>query len=255
MKVKNWSDFQHYKHRCPPWIKLHHNLLDDYEFHCLPVASRAIAPLLWLLASESPDGRFPGDVEKISFRLHLTHSELINAIKPLIIKGFFEWEQGDSEALAACLQDADSETETELETELEAEVHKPKPARTFKPPTLEEVTLYCKERQNHVDPEKWLAYYTSNGFKVGRAAMKDWRAAVITWEKNGFSKGGNENGRKQETFGQIAVSNTRRAAEAVLARSGIPPESGFAFDVQPGADRAGLRTVAENTLALPAKRH
>lgn len=113
MKVKNWSDFQHYKHRCPPWIKLHHDLLDNYEFHCLPVASMALAPMLWLLASESKDGSFAGDVEKISFRLHLTHSELISAIKPLIAKGFFVWEQGDSELLAVREQSAETETETE----------------------------------------------------------------------------------------------------------------------------------------------
>ena len=53
---RNWDDFQHYKERRPVWIKLHKNLLDDYEFHCLPVASKALAPLLWLLASEYSDG-------------------------------------------------------------------------------------------------------------------------------------------------------------------------------------------------------
>lgn len=54
----------------------------------------------------------------------------------------------------------------------------------FSPPTLEEVKAYCKERGNHVDAERWFDYYTSNGWKVGKNQMKDWRAAVRTWERD-----------------------------------------------------------------------
>ena len=50
---KNWHAFQHYNKRNPPWIKLHRALLDDYEFSQLPVESRALAPMLWLIASEA----------------------------------------------------------------------------------------------------------------------------------------------------------------------------------------------------------
>lgn len=57
----------------------------------------------------------------------------------------------------------------------------------FAHPKLQEVTEYCKERGNSVDPEKWFSYYESNGWKVGRNAMKDWKAAVRTWEKSQFS--------------------------------------------------------------------
>lgn len=49
-------------------------------------------------------------------------------------------------------------------------------------PTIEEVKTYCQERKNSVDPHKWHNYYTSNGWKVGKNPMKDWRAAVRTWE-------------------------------------------------------------------------
>ena len=52
-----------------------------------------------------------------------------------------------------------------------------------KHPTLEEVKEYCKERGNKVDPERWFDYYTSNGWKVGKNPMKDWKAAVRTWER------------------------------------------------------------------------
>lgn len=53
-----------------------------------------------------------------------------------------------------------------------------------KRPTLEEVTAYCNERNNKVDPQKWIDHYASNGWKVGKNPMKDWQAAVRTWEKN-----------------------------------------------------------------------
>lgn len=63
-----------------------------------------------------------------------------------------------------------------------------KRATRFSPPTLEEVKAYCSDRGNHVDAERWFDYYTSNGWKVGKNQMKDWKAAVRTWERD--SKGG-----------------------------------------------------------------
>ena len=56
--------------------------------------------------------------------------------------------------------------------------------KKFKPPTVEEVRAYCQERKNGVDPETFVDHYTSNGWKVGgKSPMKDWKAAVRTWEK------------------------------------------------------------------------
>jgi hypothetical protein len=54
---------------------------------------------------------------------------------------------------------------------------------SFQKPTPEEVAAYCKERGRGVDPFKWHNYYAANGWHVGRNPMKDWRAAVRTWEK------------------------------------------------------------------------
>jgi hypothetical protein len=66
-------------------------------------------------------------------------------------------------------------------------VHK-KDNKSFVKPTIEEVKAYCVERSNTVDADKWFDYYQSNGWRVGRNAMKDWRAAVRTWEKSSFEK-------------------------------------------------------------------
>ncbi len=58
-----------------------------------------------------------------------------------------------------------------------------KPPRThFTPPTVDEVTAYCRERNNTVDPQRFVDHYTTVGWKVGKNAMKDWKAAVRTWE-------------------------------------------------------------------------
>lgn len=64
---------------------------------------------------------------------------------------------------------------------------KGKPPTPFVVPTLEEVEAYCRERKNRVNAQKFIAHYTSNGWRVGKNPMKDWRAAVHTWEHdNGF---------------------------------------------------------------------
>lgn len=63
-----------------------------------------------------------------------------------------------------------------------------KPARArFTKPTIEEVQAYCRERGNSVDANRFVDYYEANGWKVGKNPMKDWRAAIRTWEKNGYS--------------------------------------------------------------------
>lgn len=55
----------------------------------------------------------------------------------------------------------------------------------FTPPTLEEVKAYCIERKNNVDYQKWYDFYESKGWFVGKNKMKNWKAAVRTWESKG----------------------------------------------------------------------
>lgn len=73
----------------------------------------------------------------------------------------------------------------------------PKKGKNFKKPTVEEVRAYCEERSNGIDPQSWIDHYTANGWKVGKNPMKDWKAAVRTWERNGINS--NSNGRKGQT--------------------------------------------------------
>lgn len=57
------------------------------------------------------------------------------------------------------------------------------PAKRFAKPTAEEVQKYCAERGNHIDAQAFVDFYEAKGWKVGNAPMKDWKAAVRTWEK------------------------------------------------------------------------
>ena len=61
--------------------------------------------------------------------------------------------------------------------------NKKKSAKKFEKPTLEEIAEYCRERNNSISPEAFFDFYESKGWKVGNQPMKDWKAAVRTWEK------------------------------------------------------------------------
>ena len=62
----------------------------------------------------------------------------------------------------------------------------------FAPPSVDDVRAYCLERGNNIDPDKFVDYYTANGWMVGRNKMKDWKATVRSWERNDFNSGKKE---------------------------------------------------------------
>ena len=74
----------------------------------------------------------------------------------------------------------------------------PTKKKQFVKPTLDEVRAYCLERGKGVDADKWYNHYTANGWKVGRNSMKDWKAAVRTWEPK---EGAETHGRNAGTGG------------------------------------------------------
>ena len=63
-----------------------------------------------------------------------------------------------------------------------------KARKRFTPPSVDEVRDYCLERKNGIDPERFIDFYASKGWRVGNQPMRDWKAAVRTWEKR---EGGN----------------------------------------------------------------
>lgn len=84
-----------------------------------------------------------------------------------------------------------SASETDAPPEPEPEPDKPKTKRFVKP-TITEIEEYCKSRGNTVNAQRFFDYYESNGWKVGKNPMKDWKAAVRTWER---TEGGNSHGK------------------------------------------------------------
>jgi hypothetical protein len=97
LTVKNWSEFQHYGKRNPPWIKLHRAILDDYSFCSLPDTAKAHLMLLWVYASQN-DGRVPVDIQFLEKKLSCRDLNL----DVLVQAGFLISPDRPKPALAAC---------------------------------------------------------------------------------------------------------------------------------------------------------
>jgi len=100
------------------------------------------------------------------------------------------------------------EIELEKDIEIEKEIHSSAKSTTtkrkrFEKPTLSQITQYCLERNNNVNAEQFFDYYESNGWKVGKNAMKDWKACVRTWERNGYDKPIKKKNNKQDTLNDM----------------------------------------------------
>lgn len=148
LTVKNWRKFQHYHHRRPPWIKLHRELLDDYEFLRLPLASQALAVRLWLIASETDDGSMPHEPGKLAFRLHCSEQEASSAVSALVSGGFLECSPDASNALAQCEQGAILEREIEKSRERVEPEKEPSPAAPAASPDALAAVDYWQQRSD-----------------------------------------------------------------------------------------------------------
>lgn len=102
------------------------------------------------------------------------------------------------------------EIELEKDIEIEKEIHSSAKNTTtkrkrFEKPTLSEIKAYCIERNNNVDAQHFFDHYESNGWKVGKNSMKNWQAAVRTWEKNSYTN----------TTKQTKKTNTEQTLDAI----------------------------------------
>lgn len=96
------------------------------------------------------------------------------------------------------------EKEKELEIELDTKANKsPTKAKRFVKPTLSEIEQYCIERNNNVDAQHFYDYYESNGWKVGKNSMKDWKAAVRTWERSEYRKPNYKKNSKEDAINVV----------------------------------------------------
>lgn len=88
--------------------------------------------------------------------------------------------------------------------------------KNFVPPTVSEVREYCESRNNGVDAQAFVNFYQSKGWMIGKNKMKDWKAAVRTWEQNNRRNGGNGNGRVAGNDAENAKDPYARELERML---------------------------------------
>jgi hypothetical protein len=185
LQPKNWAVFQHYKDRCPPWIKLHRDILNDRNFMRLPIASKALAPLLWLLASEAKDGVFDGSLDELGFRLHISPKEYEDGLKPLINNGFFIVASG---VLADSYQTAIPETEREREGETEKETEKKrKQVATRLPKDFvfpKEWADFCVQQRPDLNTQNTFDSFKDYWVAAPKGTKLDWLATWRNWVRN-----------------------------------------------------------------------
>jgi len=86
-----------------------------------------------------------------------------------------------------------SNQELDKDLDLDKEIDKDKEkVKRFVSPTTQNVMDYCTERKNNVDPDKFIDFYQSKGWMIGKNKMKDWKAAVRTWEKSDTNNSASE---------------------------------------------------------------
>lgn len=102
------------------------------------------------------------------------------------------------------------EIEIELEIEKESEIELDSSAKStttkrkrFEKPTISDIEQYCIERNNNVNAEQFFDYYESNGWRVGKNSMKDWKAAVRTWERSEYRKPNSKKNSKEDAINVV----------------------------------------------------
>lgn len=100
------------------------------------------------------------------------------------------------------------ELEIEKDIEIEKEIHSSAKSTTtkrkrFEKPSISDIQQYCIERNNNVNAEQFFDYYESNGWKVGKNSMKDWKAAVRTWERSEYRKPNSKKNSKEDAMNVV----------------------------------------------------
>ena len=96
-----------------------------------------------------------------------------------------------------------STPEIELEKEIDSSASTTTKRKRFEKPSISDIKQYCMERNNNVNAEHFFDYYESNGWKVGKNSMKDWKAAVRTWERSEYRKPNSKKNSKEDAINVV----------------------------------------------------
>jgi uncharacterized protein YdaU (DUF1376 family) len=211
-----------------PWFKFYAaDYLLDPDVDAMPREAEALLVRMWCICHR--EGSCPTDVGTLARKTQCSE-QYVSQFKPLC-EPFFELQGGklysrrmEEEKLRSeqARKNANkrytpkSKPKSESESESESErgsanctaigtANRTANGTAAQRPTLEQIQGYCQERKNHVNPQQWFDHYASNGWKVGRNPMKDWKAAVRTWERNGVNGNGNGNRAQQRQSDNLAA--------------------------------------------------
>jgi len=122
-------------------------------------------------------------------------------------------------------------------------------ASRFVPPTVQQVQGYCQERGNTVDPVAFIDHYTANGWMRGKNKLKDWKAAVRTWERqtNDNRTNSNQRGGSKQDHQQFNSLNAIAEAAGIGQSTGHPVPDETTGRIQ----HANGRLLAESAGSVP----
>lgn len=119
------------------------------------------------------------------------------------------------ERMPSDASDANTNTNTETETKTNTETHlspsfdgRDSRGARFTPPTTEEVASYARERNSSVDPERFMDFYASKGWKIGNAPMEDWHAAFRNWEREDHTRNSRASPKSQKASDALRSCDT-----------------------------------------------
>ena len=183
------------------WIKIHRKFLEWEWFN----KSEAVHLFMYmLLKANHKDGKWQGiEVKRGQFISSLSNISNATGISIQTIRTIFKKLEKTNEIEVKstsqftivtilkydCYQDENDNTNKPLTNnqqatnkQLTTNKNEKKERMLFIVPSLQEVSDYCQERNNNVDSQKFFDFYESKGWMVGKNKMKDWKAAVRTWE-------------------------------------------------------------------------
>ena len=183
------------------WIKIHRKILDCSIWNSREPFDKRSAWIDILLSASHKDlnlmtgginekiprGSFMFSIEKLCDRWGWSRNRVKRFLALLEREQMIETKRTNKGTLISVLNyNAFQSVEevTEKETEISDAHETAKKVARFIPPTVDEVQAYCEERKNGVDARCFVDFYESKNWVVGKAKMKNWKAAVRTWERN-----------------------------------------------------------------------
>lgn len=227
------------------WFRLHNKILNDPVVQGLTHHQFRVYINLLCHASARNDRGCVGSIDETAFVLRETIENVSSCFIAFQERGLLVTSETDSETFhipqwSKKQYESDTSTDrvrrhrekkkrsktvtvTAPDTDTDTEQIQKKNRGRFTPPSIDQVRAYCQERGNQVDPERFVDHYTSNGWQVGKNKMKDWKAAVRTWEK---STNENTRGNTQRPVNARRLSAAERVRAAAERRKAGSDESG-----------------------------